>query len=223
MTVQKGFYHYIITDKMDLYRRCLEHCESLLQDDLEKWERDWLETTNDFEDEYTRNQFDQFVHGEHADRLEFQSIVLSTFFLAAFAMFEHELIGFCRRAKQHSNSQLSMDNFGTRSPTEKAKKYLKSLGVDFPANSPEWSEITRYREIRNGIMHKGGTLRSTDSIAEYASKKDLLATGGEFPELALTKTFYEEAVNNMGSFLCKVVDAYEAWRKSAPEEGAPTV
>ena len=128
MTVQMGFYHYIVSYNMDLYRRCLGHCEALLQEEFQKWEKDWLETADDFEDEHTRHQFYEFVNSEHGERLEFQSILLSSFFAASFAMFEHELVGFCRRAKRESNTPFSVNDLSSPSPTERAKKYLTILG-----------------------------------------------------------------------------------------------
>ena len=222
MTVSTNFYHHIISYNMDLYRRCLEHCEALLQKELEEWEKDWLEATDQVEDEHVQAELSLFIGSEQEERQQFKSILINSFFAASFGMFEHELVGFCHRAQGKTHNPFSVDDLGSRSPTERVKRYLTKLGIEFPANSQMWKEITKYRELRNRIMHEGGRLRDSEELTEYARSHDLLATIGRRPDLALTRTFYEEAVGNMITFLLSVFDAYEAWLRSSREkpEGA---
>ena len=225
MAVKKGFFHYAISHNMDLYRRCFGHCEKLLQEELQEWEESWRDTAAHVEDEMTRAELELFLCDEHEERQEFQSILVNSFFAASFALFEHELVGFSERARRASNNPFSAQDLRPSSPTEQVKKYLNTLGIDFPGTSQEWNEITKFRDIRNRIMHEGGRLRDSDPLAEYAHKKDLLATGGNRVKLALSSTFYEEAVATMETFLFNLLDAYETWLNSSiygPDQSVST-
>ena len=69
-----------------------------------------------------------------------------------------------------SGTPFSVKDLGGASPTDRAKKYLEILGVNFPAQSYDWKEITTYREIRNRIMHEGGALPDSGDLVDYAEK-----------------------------------------------------
>ena len=67
---------------------------------------------------------------------------MNSFFMASFALFEHQLIRLCGRVRRRQGSPFSVNQF-KYSLTERAKLYLTKLGVPFPIGTPEWSEIIR--------------------------------------------------------------------------------
>ena len=101
--------------------------------------------------------------------MEFGVILMNSFFSASFALFANQLLRMCRSAQRHSGSRFSVRDLRSSSPTDRAKTYLQRLGVAFPADTEEWHEITRNREIRNKIMHEGGDLPSTGVLATSKS------------------------------------------------------
>ena len=114
---------------------------------------------------------------------------------------------------------------------EKAKDYLKKLGVAIPAGSFEWNQATKYRTIRNKIMHEGSRLGEDDDIVSFASKNGILdetssLDGKKQYELRLTKDLCKKALNGFQKILIDVNSAYQQWKESnrpAVEEASPTL
>ena len=127
----------------------------------------------------------------------------------------------CHVAKRNSGSPFSVRDLRSPSPTERTKTYLTKLGVEFPSDSDEWQNITKYREIRNKIMHNGGRLgveEDEGDIARFARQKGISTaksselTGGS---LELTRAFCDEAGEQINQLLRAVYRAYRRWRKTA--------
>ena len=79
---------------------------------------------------------------------------------------------------------------------DSAKTYLTRLGVDFPAQDSDWQVINNYAGIRNKLMHAGGLLSEGGELTEYALRKQIVSDRNG-RELVLTRSFCEEAVNNL--------------------------
>ena len=91
-----------------------------------------------------------------------------------------------------------------------AKKYCKRLGLEFPSDVPEWSEITQYGQIRNKIVHQGGYLDS-ENLADYAQKEGIVSNGEK--HLELTFPFCEKAIGNFKRFMVKLGKVHEDWAR----------
>ena len=139
---------------------------------------------------------------------------MNSFFSASFALFENQLLRICQSAQRNCGSPFSVRDLGSSSYTDRAKMYLKKLGVAFPADTTEWQEITRYREIRNKIMHEGGVLPPEGDITDFAKAKQIVSNWSGNPNLKLTRPFCDDAVSILRRFLLEVHRAYELWLKA---------
>ena len=125
---------------------------------------------------------------------------MNSFFSSSFALFEHQMLRICKEAQKHSGSRFSVKDMGGSSPIDQSKKYLERLGLDFPAGGSDWKEIVRYRQIRNLVMHGGGSLPDRGDLLDYVNAKEIAASlGGR--ELELSRAFCEEALNTLNEFL----------------------
>ena len=86
------------------------------------------------------------------------------------------------------------------------------MGIAFP--EAEWEEVTRYRRLRNSIMHNDGVLPDNDPIAVYGKKKGIVSEDELTPSVELTREFCEEALTSYERFFLKLHRAYQQWFQS---------
>lgn len=161
----------LISHKWQLHGRFLDLVEPHLETTLQDWEQAIEQQAQQIDDEDERAEFYEFHSDEYHERMEFKVILMNSFFSASFALFENQLLRICRSAQRSSGSPFSVRDLASSSPTDRAKTYLLRLGVAFPADTAEWQEITRYREIRNKIVHEGGVLPPAGDITDFAKTK----------------------------------------------------
>lgn len=202
----------LIAHKCEIHGRFLELVEPHLKNAMRDWENTIDQQAAEIEDDDLREQFYEFCSDEYYDHLEFQTILLNSFFAASFALFEDQLLRICRKAQVHCGNPLSVHDLRSSSPTDRAKTYLGRLGIDFPADTPEWGQITKFRELRNRIMHEGGSLRDSEHVLEYAKAKKIVSGSSDDPYLALTRQFCEESLTLLKDFLMRVLREYQVWR-----------
>ena len=118
----------------------------------------------------------------------------------------------CEEAKTFTGSRFSIDDIRPSSILDSTKKYLTTLDVDFPAQDADWQEIKDYAGVRNKLMHDGGRFRKRNNLTAYAVRKQIVSAGNEL-ELVLTRSFCEEAVDNLDNFLRRVYRAFEALKQ----------
>ncbi len=205
----------LIPYRWELQSRVLDLVEPHLDKTLRDWEQAIEEQAQQIDDEDARNDFYEFHSDEYNEHLEFRTIFMNSFFSASFALFENQLWRICKRAQRISGSHSSMGDRGSSSFIDSTKKNLRKLGVDFPANTPEWQKITMYRKIRNKIMHGGGILTPKDDInmRKFAKANQIIPTWGEIANLELTRPFCDDALKVFRRFLLEVQKAYELWLK----------
>lgn len=198
-----------------LYRRFLDLVEPHLATDWQDLVRAIERQAQQIDDERAREHFYEIhVVDEYLEHQELRVILMHSFFAASFALFENQLLQVCKSAQQKCGNPFSVGDLGSRSPTDRAKTYLAKLGIQFPADAPEWGEITRYREIRNRIVHQGGTLPPEGNVTHYAKAKQVVSSEGEGTRLELTRQFCDEALSNLEKFLREVHTAYERWHRA---------
>ena len=95
---------FVVSYDMNLYQQCLDHFDSILENEQQEWEKAVNERAEKIPDNRTREDFMDFISEEYGDRKEFHSILLNSFFAASFAMFEHRLNHICYRAKDASGN-----------------------------------------------------------------------------------------------------------------------
>ena len=206
----------LISHKWEIHSRFLDLVEPHLEKTLRDWEQAVEQHAQQIDEEEARAEFYEFHSDEYHERMEFGVILMNSFFSASFALFENQLLWMCRSAQRHSGSPFSVRDLGSSSPIDRAKLYLQRLGVAFPADTQEWHEVTRYREIRNKIMHEGGELPSTGDITDFANAKRIASTWSGNPTLELTRQFCDDALKLLKRFLLEVHRAYERWLKTSP-------
>ena len=209
-----------VYDQWAVYARQLDRLESHLEQDLQSFEQ-WVEQqAKRIDDEDTLSQFYDFYSEEYHEHKEFKVILMNSLFVSSFASFEHQLMQICHVAEGNSGSPFSERDLRSSSSTERAKTYLTKLGIEFPSDSQEWQNITRYREIRNKIMHNGGGFdveEDEGDLARFARQKRIFTasrselTGGS---LELTRAFCDEAGEQMNQLLRAVYRTYRRWRKT---------
>ena len=210
-----------ISLRMETHRNLLDLIDQQMDNDLTSLAQESERTTRQIEEEKNHTYMDYRDHlaEQYVEREEFKGIFLNSFFAASFALFEHELVHICDRAQGDVNIPFSVRDLGGRDYMTNAKKYLKKLEVAFPADSDEWSKTTKYREVRNKIMHQGGILAETEGIIGFAKKNDVLVAhelrnGKKLFELRLTRKFCSSALRDMEQLLKKVNTAYLQWHQA---------
>lgn len=197
----------------DAYRELLLLLDPQLRLVLQERQEKWREAASSAE-EAVRGELYSILYEEEEREEELKSILFNSFFAASFALFEHKLRTICEEAKTFTGSPFSIDDIRPSSLLDSTKKYLTRLGVDFPAQDQDsdWQEIKDYAGVRNRLMHEGGRLRDRDSLTAYAVRKQIVSGGNE-PELVLTRSFCEEAVDNLENFLRRVYRAFDALKQ----------
>ncbi len=213
MKVNLGLYGIVVTHAWDRYLRYLDILERHVEQDFRDWQQAINQEAQQIEDEDQRQDFYDFHMDEYNDQEQFKVILMNSFFVACFALFEEQLMQVCRRLQKARKSPCSVSDLGSRSPTERTKKYCTKLGIEFPRNAREWSEIARYKEIRNKIVHAGGEFAAEWTTASYAKSKGVVSSWKIGPEreltkLKLTRPFCREAIGNFKRFLLKLHEAY---------------
>ena len=204
----------LISHRWELQGRFLDLVEPHLDNTLRDWEQAIERQAQQIDDEDVRDEFYEFHSDEYHERLGFRGILMNSFFSASFALFENQLMRICRSAQRNYGSPFSVKDLGSSSPPDRAKTYLQKLGVLFPVDTAEWREITKYREIRNKIIHEGGDLPLEGHVTDFAKAKQIVSTWGGSPNLELTRPFCDEALGNLRRFLLEVHRAYEVWLKA---------
>lgn len=204
----------IISYEWDLQSRYLNLLEPYLADTLRDWMQAIEQKAQQIDDEGERDEFYDFYSDEYHEHLELGGILMNSFFQASFALFENQLMRICRKAQQNCGSPFSVRDLGSSSPTERAKIYLRKLGVEFPAETPEWHEITNYRKIRNVITHEGGILPPQGQIKVFAKAKRIVNPSGGNTNLKLTRPFCNGAIKTFRRFMLEIHRAYVLWLKA---------
>ena len=203
----------VISYEWELQSRYLNLLEPYLAKTLQDWDQAIEQQAQQIDDEGERSEFYDFHSDEYHDHLGLRVILMNSFFQASFALFENQLMRICRRAQRNCGSPFSVRDLRSSSPTARAKKYLRKLGVEFPAETPKWQEITKYRQIRNKITHEGGILPPQEQIEDFAKAKQIVNPSGGNSNLELTRPFCDEAIKNFEQFMLEVHRAYVLWLK----------
>ena len=207
---------WLIRQEWEIYRRFLMPLDDHISGDIHDLESillNWEQPIEQEHDEVQRETFREFHEDEYYDFQQIKAILLNSFFTASYALFEHHLMRLCQRAKLRHESSLSVDDLNGPI-TERAKKYLKKLGIAFPSDTPEWSNINRYRKIRNKIVHAGGIVEKEWSDLDYAKRKGIIEPSEVPPGsleppryIKVTRKFCCKAYNDFANFLIKVHEA----------------
>ena len=209
---------FVVDYQMGLFRRYLDHIETLLEGDFLEWDESVRERAQEFSDDKERQEFLDYMSEDFADRSEFRYILFNSFFVASFALFEHRLYQLCYRAQEFLKASDSVDDLPGSSRLDKANKYLTGLGVPFPNETDLWKDIKWIRNTRNRVTHNGGRIKPKDDLNRFARKHSIISHNGGVPEIILTKDFCNLAIDTMREFLLEAIERYDEWRKEQSEE-----
>ena len=102
---------------------------------------------------------------------KFPEILESSFFITFYAFLENRLIDLCEILRIKRNYSLKISDIEGRGITA-AQTYIKKLAkLPFPDQSSYWDDICTYRDIRNCIVHRGGTIADKNKGLEEKIKK----------------------------------------------------
>ena len=120
-----------------------------------------------------RDEFYEFHSEEYTSRKYFKVILVNSFFVASYALYEHH--------REEIRDRYCV----TKSDLEGSE--LK--------NSPEWRAVNHYQTIRNMIMHEGGLIPECEEDIAFAESKGITADGFPSGSYALTRVFCDEALD----------------------------
>ena len=169
----------------DIYRRSLVLQDELASQAFEDWNRKIDEEAQQY-DEDQRDLFYEFHNEEHTAREYSKTIVMNSFFVGAYALYEHH------RKRVKRRHSISKGDF---------------MGSQLQ-QSPEWQEIEHYRKIRNRIMHNGGVIPDCVCATVYAKNKDITTDYLHPSTYALTRSFCDEALDNFEKCLLNAIDEF---------------
>lgn len=176
---------------------------------LEEWYEEQVMVVDEDEDTEARRELDDFVADEAANLHEvLPGVFRASLFLAAYGSFEHFLVNLCRHyeAKLGGISIGDLKHKGIRG----AQVYLKKVvGMTFPDDLPEWSELNRYRELRNAIAHNSGLIEATQAIVEFQNLVRTFVVEKDH-SVRLGESFNNTFLDTVGRFADAVTDAAPA-------------
>ena len=215
-TIKFGWYEFVISHRVSTYRNLLELVDRQLEKDLSELAQEVEKAASELEDDFGRSEYPEYLIEVYLEREEYKGIFLNSFFASSFALFEHELVQVCEWARTTTKNPFSVKDFGGRDHMGNVKRYLKKVGVVFPADTLEWKQATKYRTIRNKVMHEGGMLAENDGIIGFANENGILVEtslidGDIELRLQLTRSFCEKALNDYRKVLVQVNSAYQQW------------
>lgn len=193
--------HMLISYEWNRHRQFLELLEPYLGEVVDSWGHELDRQARQIEDEEQRDEF-YHSHLDDYHNLQRHSVILmNSFFLASFALFEYHLTWLCDHAQQRHDNPFSVNDL-KYSLDQRVKLYLTKLDIPFPSDAPEWPEINRYKEIRNKIIHESGYVSCSWKAYSYAESKGIVDTRTD--QLELTRPFCEKALNDFERFLLRV-------------------
>ena len=187
-------------------RAFLELTETQLDEFVHNWQEALDQEAEKIEDEYAKDDFYHFYLDEHHDLLQHKTFLMNSFFAASFTLFEHQLTWLCDHVQRRNESPFSVKDL-KYSLMRRAKFYLTKFEITFPSDAPEWSEIGKYQEIRNKIVHEGGYISSEWNHYPFVQQNGLVSDSGGEHRLELTRAFCEKATKDFEQFLAKLSHA----------------
>ena len=217
------FLEILISHDWDLYHRVLGFLEPRVDEALRDWDQNMELESLRISDEFPKEIISDILTDEYLDQLQFKVILMNSFFLASFALFENHLLRICESVQQHYRCPFSVKELKGSSAIERTKAYFKGIGIPFPSSEPEWSKIGSYRKVRNNLVHEGGSIAVARALkdydkkrgfADYAESKEIVAVDQIGPDIALlrielTRQFCEDALNDFKQFLLKLNRAFQ--------------
>ena len=130
-------------------------------------------------------------------------------FLMLFAMFEDDLNQLCKSIAVQRKLTASLKEAPGHG-IERAKAWLKKIaGLNLTVIAPEWTRISRFRDLRNALIHAAGFLEpgnpQHDQIRKFAK---LPGSGLELHYHARTEVTFRS------DFLPTVIDTFEKFYQS---------
>lgn len=193
--------HMVISHDWNRHRQFLELLEPDLDEVVHDWRQELDRQARQIEDKEQRDEFYHFYSDDYHDMRRHSVILMNSFFLASFALFEYHLTWLCDHAQQRHDSPFSVNDL-KYDLAQRVKSYLTKLDIRFPNDAPEWPEINRYKKIRNKIIHESGYVSCSWESYSYAESNGIVDTRTE--QLALTRSFCEKALNDFERFLLRV-------------------
>jgi hypothetical protein len=138
----------------------------------------------------------------------YTQMLRQSFFLTLYAFLENAMDKICIYNESESKPYTEAEGNGI----DKAKGYLRGLGVEFGRNA-EWSKIKNYQKLRDCIAHNQGLLNERfipeskrKALSNYVNRKNEgLFLSGE--KITLDDSFCENVLHNIRDFLDSLIES----------------
>ena len=156
----------------------------------------------EIDDEYERAEFNNIYVEEQQEMREYRVLLMNSFFVASFALFENQMRRICDYLHRHQSSPNAVGKF--RVNIRSAGEYMAKFDIPFPGDEPEWCRIDKYRKIRNRIVHASGYVLPQWENRTFAFNEGIVGDSGSEHRLELTRPFCEKAAKDFECFMLKV-------------------
>ena len=150
---------WVLTYDFGILLSLLDLLEPHLVASFEEFEMDLTVMSAMEEDKALKASLYSLANDEEERGEQSRNILFRSLFAASYAVFEHKMTLISNRVQGEANNPFSVADMRSRSLLDRAKRYLETLGVDFPALGSDWKEITTFQQIRNKIMPRGRVCR----------------------------------------------------------------
>ena len=204
-----------------VHKTCLDSIGSQIQEHTDGLNAELDRIATEFEnpDEVAMHQ-ENFINF-HEEFYQGLNILPNSFFVTSYSVFEYQLIRMCERSQGINNFSAPIRD---RPDLVNIKDYLRDVGVRFPFGgedgSTTWTDVKRYNDIRNQIVHNDGLVTQNCHFFEYAVRQGVVdgiqdwcdvRTGlidvsrGRF-RLNLSRQFCEDAANIFEQCILKIIE-----------------
>lgn len=169
-------YHGIVVLKLNQLRECAKTLENCLNQELSKLDSLIEEETAKLKEE-EKDFCDSYSDSRWNLSEVFPGISRASLFVTCYSFLEDELNKICGLSQKEKTTSVHYSDMKGRG-IERAQRYLKKIvGIVFPDRSPVWTEILRYKDLRNIIVHNGGEVgvakddERSKRVKDYIEKK----------------------------------------------------
>lgn len=139
----------------------IEEIDASLKEKYDKWENE--KKSSDLPDAI------DIFYDEIVETAEFRNILNNSIFMSIYSLFENEfweLCVYCQRIEECALNPKDIKNEDTY--IGKCRKFIVTeLSVNLDSLNNDWSNIHKYRKIRNAIAHNHGDLKNPTQELKY--------------------------------------------------------
>ncbi|MEY2196747.1 hypothetical protein AB7942_29140 [Neobacillus sp. BF23-41] len=203
-----GFAEFLFDYKMDTLEDLIKNMEYSLAKDLDNFEKYVEEQAKEYNEEQKQEYYDYMSDEYWKYKDDYPQIVRKSFFLQAYFSFEHLLIEICKHFKRKLDLKLEVKDINGQG-LERSKIYIsKVIGVSSPFQTPNWTKIQHYNQIRNSFVHNAGEYDENNK-KHKAAHQQLKNVDVKNFEFMFNEEFCIEVINTLREFTKLIRSEFE--------------